>query len=263
MRRLVFMLIVALIAGAEPVTAAEYRAFQTRKGVTVPTVIIAPDNPKAVAILFAGGSGTIRIQPDGKIRRAGNFLVASRKKFAKNGIFAVVIDAPSDQTGGGSVMDDDFRESDDHARDISMIVAALRKTYNLPVWLVGTSRGSTSVANAGIRLQAEGPGRPDGIVLTSAISEQGRRGGNLLDLKLSAIHVPTLVVHHVKDGCLVTPFYGVSRIKDGLTGARPVKLIAIKGGKTKGDPCGPKSHHGFLGQRGKVVKKIAKWIKAH
>ncbi|MBT5896661.1 MAG: alpha/beta hydrolase [Rhodospirillaceae bacterium] len=263
MGRILSMFVLILLAFPGTALAKDYRSFETREGVTVPTVIIAPHNPKAVVILFAGGSGTIRIQPDGTIRRAGNFLVASRKKFTKHGLVAVVIDAPSDQTDGGSVMEFDFRESEDHARDISLIVTALRKTYSLPVWLIGTSRGSTSVAGAGIRLQQKDPGRPDGIVLTSAISEDNRKGGNLLDMKLSAIRVPTLVVHHVKDGCHVTPHYGVSRIMDGLTGARITELITIKGGNTKGDPCGPKSHHGFLGQRGKVVKKIALWIKAH
>ncbi len=240
--------------------ASEYRGFETRNGVTVPTVIVAPDHPRAVAILFTGGSGTIGIQKDGEIRRGGNFLVASRKKFAQNGIVAVVIDAPSDQTEGGSVMNDEFRDSDEHAMDIGLVIAALRKTYSLPVWLIGTSRGSSSVAAVAIRLRKGGP---DGIVLTSAISVEHKRGGNLLDMELSAIRMPALVVHHVDDGCHVTPNYNASRIRDGLTGARARELIAIKGGKTKGDPCGPRSHHGFLGQRGKVIKEIAQWIAAH
>lgn len=263
MRRIAFIFVLALIAPSEPSVAAEYRGFKTRRGVTVPTVIVTPDNPKAVAILFAGGSGTIGVKKDGQIRRGGNFLVASREKFAKNGIIAVVVDAPSDQTEGGAKMEDYFRESAEHARDIGSIVAALRDSYNLPVWLIGTSRGSTSVASIAIRLNKKAPSRPNGIVLTSAISEENRRGGNLLDMDLSAIRLPTLLVHHVKDGCTVTPIWGASRIKDGLTGARPRELIEIKGGKTRGNPCGPKSHHGFLGQRGKVVKTIAQWIAAH
>ena len=263
MRRHFLIPVLILLAVPGPTLAAEYRRFETREGVTVPTVILTPDHPKAVVILFAGGSGTIRVQHDRSIRRAGNFLVASRKKFAKQGLVVVVIDAPSDQTEGGSEMEFDFRETREHARDIGLIVTALRKSYDLPVWLIGTSRGSTSVANAGIRLQKEGLGRPDGIVLTSAISEYNRKGGNLLDMNLSAIRVPTLVVHHVKDGCHVTPYYGVSRIMDGLTGAGTTELITIKGGKTKGDLCGPKSHHGYLGQRGKIVKKLAQWIKNH
>ena len=263
MKNLAFLFIAALLAAIAEPAAAEYRRFETRKGVTVPTVIIAPDNPKAVAVLFAGGSGTIGIWPDGGIRRGGNFLVASRKKFANNGIVAVVIDAPSDQTEGGTLMEDQFRESHEHVQDISSIVAALRKTYGLPVWLIGTSRGSTSVTHAAIKLQADGPGRPDGIVLTSGISEENRRGGNLLGMNLSAVRVPALVIHHVKDGCHVTPIFGASRIRDGLTGAEPRALIEIRGGKTKGNVCGPKSHHGFFGQREKVVKKIAQWITTH
>jgi pimeloyl-ACP methyl ester carboxylesterase len=127
-------------------------------------------------------------------------------------------------------------------------------------WLLGTSRGSTSVANAGIRLQRGGP---DGLVLMSAISVKHKRGGSLLRMSLGSIKVPTLVVHHVDDGCGVTLLEGARDIHSDLKGAPVTGLIKIKGGKERVGPCTPTSHHKYNAQRGPVVKAITQWILAH
>ncbi|MBT5110848.1 MAG: alpha/beta hydrolase [Rhodospirillaceae bacterium] len=238
--------------------ADEYRRFETRPGVTVSAIVVAPKVPRAVAILFSGGRGVIGVRPEGTIRYASNFLVASRDRFARNGIVAVVVDAPSDRINEG--LEGGFRESAAHADDIRHVIQALRRDYKLPLWLVGTSRGSTSVANAGIRLQ-DAP--PDGLVLTSSISRENRRGGNLLDMKLSEIRVPTLVAHHLEDECWVTPYDGAVEIEDALTGAGRAELMAFDGGEQSGNPCKPFSHHGFLGQRDAVIRTIADWIHAN
>ncbi len=216
------ILVAGILAATNVAWSAEYRAFHTRPGVVVPAIIVAPDQPKVVAVLFSGGDGTIGIKPDGTIRAPRNFLISSRVQIAERGIVAVAIDAPSDQTAGGGRMEDYFRETSEHADDIRLVIAALRKTYGLPVWLLGTSRGSTSVANAGIRLQRGGL---DGLVLMSAIFVKHKRGGSLLRMSLSSIKVPTLVVHHVDDGCGVTPLEGARDIHGELTGAPVIGLI--------------------------------------
>jgi hypothetical protein len=243
------------VAMAGRATADDYRAFETRPGVTVPALIVAPDNPRAVAILFTGGKGVIGAQPDGSLKSGANFLVESRYRFADNGLIAVVLDAPSDHADGG--LDSDFRESAAHAEDIRRVMAAVRKAYDLPVWLVGTSRGTISVANAGIRLRAS---PPDGLVLTSSIGHENPRGGNLLDLELGDIRAPVLVAHHLEDDCWVTPYSGAVEIEERLTGASALSLIAIEGGAQKGNTCKPYSHHGFWGRRDAVVKAISGWI---
>lgn len=160
------VLTAAFVAATNVAWSAEYRAFPTRPGVVVSAIIVAPDQPKAVAALFSGGYGTIGVTPDGTIRSPGNFLISSRAHIAERGIVTASIDPPSDQIAGGRRMDDYFRETSEHADDIRLVIAALRKSFGLPVWLLGTSRGSTSVANAGIRLQRGGP---DGLVLMSTM----------------------------------------------------------------------------------------------
>ena len=74
----------------------------------------------------------------------------------------------------------------------------------MPVWLIGTSMGTVSAANGAARLTAGGP---DGLVLTSTVTRQGReRIETVGDVRLDAIRVPTLVVHHKNDACRATPY---------------------------------------------------------
>ena len=234
----------------------------TRPGVHVRLGIVLPDQPRAVAVLFAGGSGTLRISQAGHIGRPGNALIRGRSHFADRGLVTAAIDAPSDQLSAYGKMPDQFRTDAAHVRDLRAVIHALRKRYQLPVWLIGTSRGSTSVAHAAIHL-GRPPVGPDGIVLSSSIGVDHRRGGNLLSMDLAAIGGPVAVVHHKSDNCLVTPYSGAEDIRDALQAADPLKFMEITGGKAGKDPCGPVSHHGFRGQRAKVFKHIANWILAN
>jgi len=256
-RAVAFVVTLALFALVVPETthADEYREFVTRPGVIVPAIIVVPPQPRAVAVLFMGGRGVVGVKPDGTMRYTSNFLVASRGRFARNGIVAVVIDAPSDRTQDG--LEDGFRESRYHAEDIRLLIWALRQTYDVPIWLVGTSRGSTSVVNAGIRLQAA---PPDGLVLTSSISQENPRGGNVLDMNFAAITAPTLVAHHLKDDCWVTPYSGAVEIASALSKTTYVALMAFDGGKQAKNSCKSLSYHGFLGLRDAVVRAISAWI---
>lgn len=266
-RWIFFVVLVSLTAQAalwnKPVQADQLMEISTRPGVTVRLALSVPETPKAVAVLFSGGHGHLLIDSQGDIKRAGNFLIAARQNFAKFGMVAAAMDAPSDQLATHGKMSDRFRQSSEHVTDIRAVVAALRQRFGVPVWLVGTSRGSTSVAHAAIEMNTAGAIRTDtadGIVLTSSIGVHHQRDGNLLDMPLGAIRLPALVLHHENDSCKVTPFTGARDIAAGLTASPRAGLIRITGGKRGNDVCGPVSHHGFRGQRGKVVKRIVKWI---
>jgi len=154
-----------------------------------------------------------------------------------------------------------FRHSEAHAIDITGVIAELRKLANVPVWAVGTSNGSASVANVATRFP---PSRgPDGIVLTSSV-ERSDRGNSVFDASLGRIKVPALVVHHKDDACPWTPYRGAIHLKDALSASPARELIEIDGGSTPyGDPCEPYHYHGFIGRERLVVKIIADWIKAH
>jgi hypothetical protein len=40
-----------------------------------------------------------------------------------------------------------------HSEDIDAVVKFLKKQANIPIWVIGSSSGSTSAANAGINLK--------------------------------------------------------------------------------------------------------------
>jgi len=93
-------------------------------------------------LLFAGGRGATRIWPGGRIGRlAGNFLINSRALFRAQMLTTLVFGSRSDET-------DDLRwiwDSVDSAADIGAVIAHLRGVLGVPVWPVGTSRGTVSV----------------------------------------------------------------------------------------------------------------------
>ena len=154
--------------------------------------MLAPPQARAAVVLFAGGHGGLQIQPDGTLRwGAGNFLVRTRQLFADQGLAVVLVDAPSDRQGepflGG------FRQSPEHTADVKAVIAWLRARSDVPVWLVGTSRGTQSVAYVATELS--GREGPDGIVLTSSILSD-RRSRPAPAMPLEKIRVPVLVVHH-------------------------------------------------------------------
>jgi dienelactone hydrolase len=230
----------------------------SRSGVTQRILVITPDKPKAAVILFAGGDGGIQIQPDGSIKRSGNFLVRSRQLFFEQGLTTVVIDAPSDKQSHPFLSG--HRQTDDHVADVKAVIAWLRQQSKIPVWLIGTSRGTQSAAHIATRLPVA-DGGPDGIVLTATVVNDPR-SRDVTRMALDRIRIPVLVAHHREDGCHVCLFSDVPRLMDKLTTPPRKELLTFDGGISTGDPCEARAHHGFNGIEAEVVNRIAAWITA-
>lgn len=230
----------------------------TRAGVTERMAVIAPEAPKAVVILLAGGPGRVKIFDNGSIRNEGNFLVRSRQLFALQGLATLVLDAPSDQSSGMPVS---FRESADHVADLAAAVDWARAKWHKPVWLVGTSRGTQSAAHAAVTLAGD-PRGPDGIVLTSSILARSKRepGTPVQEQPLDKLKIPVLVVHHENDPC---PICAPSLLRELKLPAANAKLLMASGGISTGDACEPFSHHGYNGIEGSVVADISAFIIGH
>ena len=180
----------------------------TRAGVTVPVLLITPEKPNAIILLFPGGNGRVTFQSDGSTGYRG-FPVRKPDLFAQQGFVTGVINTASDTPARHF-----FRDSTTHTEDIRHVIAFLRKETDVPLWLVGHSAGSTSVANAAIHLRAAGI---TGVVLIS--SENGKpdlRSGYLDKLNIEEITVPTLVVHHEQDECEYTRFENAQRLMKRL-----------------------------------------------
>ena len=252
---LLFLAVVsAALAWTPAAWAREIVTLQTRPGVTQSFFIagMGDKKPEAVALLFIGGGGGIRLRTeDGQIKfNAGNFLPRSRLEFIRNGILPVIMDNPSDQQSGYG-MSDEFRQSEAHATDIRAVIAEVKRRYpGLPVFIVGTSRSSISAADLARRIGAEAAG----TVLSSSVFYVGMRP-MLASYDFSAIKIPLLVVHHREDACPSTPYHEASRLSARFP------LISVKGGKApESGPCEPFAAHGFFGKEAETVDAIAAWM---
>jgi pimeloyl-ACP methyl ester carboxylesterase len=257
------LLIALLLLGSHVVSAEELVSVTTPRGVEQRFLLLEPtQEPTAIVLLFAGGKGALDL---GKGLfgpsigwGAKNFLVRTRKDLAKHGFIVATLDAPADRQGNEG-MSGGFRTSDAHVRDVDTVIASLRERADLPVWLVGTSRGTESVAYLGIHSSQ----RPAGIVLTSSMTESNAKGTAVPDLHLERIQIPTLITHHKDDGCRWTRPRGAERIRAMLNSAPVAELALFEGGREQGKPCKAMSHHGYLGIEDRVIDTIAAFIKAN
>jgi pimeloyl-ACP methyl ester carboxylesterase len=229
----------------------------TRPAVTQRFVYLAPGSPIASVILFAGGHGGLQILPNGTFKWGeGNFLVRSRQLFAGQNLTVAVVDAPSDRQKPPYLSG--FRQTQEHVADIKAVIVWLREQVKVPVWLVGTSRGTQSAAFVATQLMgAEGP---DGLVLTSTILKD-KRWRPVPDMDLAKLNIPVLVIHHERDGCASCPFGDVPRLMEKFGRLPRKELFTFKGGENRGDPCEAFAYHGFNGLEKDVVTRIAEWIR--
>jgi hypothetical protein len=255
---LVVTLGLVLAAGAAD-AAEEVMTIRARPGVTQAFLLARPARPPiASVVLFAGGNGLLNL---GAAKRSlmGNFLLRTRGRFVAEGVLVAAVDSPSDRPYGL----DGFRTTGAHAEDVGTLIAALREIAPAPVWLVGTSMGTVSAANAAARLSA-GSGGPDGLVLTSTVTREGReRPESVGDIRLGDIRVPTLVVHHRQDACRATPYADTPSLLRDLKSAPRRELLSFDGGDPpQSGPCEARSAHGYVGLEAEVVAAIVGWITA-
>jgi pimeloyl-ACP methyl ester carboxylesterase len=223
----------------------------TRPGVSVSVYTMKRDGAAVTVVLLPGGGGGIGLK-DG-LPTSDNFLVRSRDHFAAHGFNVAVVNRPTDKE-----LDYEFRVSPAHIEDLRQVVEYLKTDTGLPVWLIGTSRGTVSAAAAAI---AFGNGELAGLVFTSSVTSL-KRIGAVPAQKLETIRIPVLVLHHEKDACSVTFPRGARWIIDGLKNAPVKKLIMVNGGANPtGDPCENQHWHGYIGMEKEAVDIIADWIK--
>jgi hypothetical protein len=232
--------------------------------------IPAPGLDGAVLVLLVGGPGHLKLDDQGCPRKlAGNSLVRSRELFHKSGLATALVDAPSDHQGDDGL--GGFRLSNLHAEDIGKVIADVRRRTNLPVWLVGTSRGAISATNAASYLN--GDAAPDGLILTSPVTS-GRAGASkpwvaqtALDSPLHEIRIPVLVIAHADDTCIRTPPALIAGLVARTNGARKqaVTVPGIEGRGAAATPsveaCRGRTAHGFVGQEAEVAEGMARFIR--
>jgi len=243
-------LLAPLGAGAEEIVTVS-----GRPGATQSYLLLHYPSPQAVAVLFPGGEGLLRLHAEGgavKFRQQGNFLVRTRTLLRDKQVAVAVVDSPSDQQSAG--MDDGFRTGRAHVADVAAVVKDLKERFpGARVFLVGTSRGTLSAAYVGRALS----NAVDGVVLTSTVFYGGRRlgGTGLAGFDFAAIKAPLLIVHHRHDACRACPYGPAENL------GKSYPLITVMGGKpAESDPCEPFAAHGYFGKEAETVAAIRSWM---
>jgi hypothetical protein len=201
---------------------------------------------KNVVIVLEGGSGHLRFgkTPDAdKLTIYGSLPVMARQELADRVGAVALLTQPSDR----SVMDQQWRDSNEHVADIAAAVMVVQQRFpGAKVWLLGLSNGSWSAAHAGAALQD----RLAGVVLMSvaqgAFSTRGFAG----------IRIPVLVVQHRRDACL--PYSNIEEqarwhtlvTVDDARLPRPGRILK----------CGDDGAHNFYGSEAAVIAAVAQWI---
>jgi hypothetical protein len=205
------------------------------------------EKPKGGALVFVGGDGVLDLAGQGIPQPGNSFLLLARRVFAEHGLAIAVFD-PSTESGP---LSDQNRMSQAHAQEARLVLQDFRDRFNLGrITLIGASRGTISAAHLALRF----PQDINGVVLAATVFVGSRTGPGLEGFDYGQIDVPLLFLHHRYDACSVTPPSGAESMRDRYA------VIFLEGGQEKGEPCGPFSPHGFLGQESEAVAAISAWI---
>jgi hypothetical protein len=238
-----------LLPGEELLTIA------TRPGVTVRILLMTPKAvPKGVFLFFPGGEGYL-VSPEGRAK------ALYTRGFPPQGFVAALVDVPSDQPYG-TIGGDRFRRSNEHLEDVKKIIEFVYQKWPTPIFLIGHSAGTTSVAYLATVLKDS---RIGGVVLTASLGDLGPKAVSLATLSLHTITYPALFIHHKEDPC--ASFADAYQQHRRLINSQRVSFIEVLGGdRSREIPCSPvdpsrgKSYaHGFSGKEREVVRAITDW----
>jgi len=264
---LVYLILVILLSAGWAFAGQEIITLKPRPDVDLKVLVVEPEKPSAVLLLYAGGIGTLDLSSTFGIINIGkytqNFLVRVREKFVKKGFVVALPDVASDLKG----YDAQHRTSEAHSKEIQDVVSYLKGRYSLPVWIIGTSLSSFTVANAGIN---QGNLLKGAIFSSSVVKAMPKwkidekYPDGVVSMDLSSIKIPVLIAAHKEDGCETTPPEGAEFIKKGLTSAPKVEVKYYTGGSTPvSKPCEALSQHGFYGIEDQVVADMVAFIRAN
>ena len=248
--RFLILLVVIYVSFFVPAAYAEDSIdIPTRSGVTMEILYQRAKDPPAHLILFEGGPGVF------KDLEFPGFLFGTRNDFRDKGFSVAAVNPPSDTNED---MRRGFRSSAEHVQDIEILIQWLKKQKDVPVWLLGVSLGTQSVAWLGSTVKE----KLGGLILIS--SKTRGKGISILDMDLYNIKVPVLIVHHKDDNCPGTPLSATNSILAKLENSPNAKMKLFDGGQIDGDaPCFTGTPHTFHGIQNKVADAISEFIKAN
>jgi len=208
-------------------------AQSTRGGEPVPYVLNAQSaTPRYVLILFPGGNGLVNPHMEGDrlvYGMKGNFLLRARPHF---------VDAEFATVSTNSI----------HVEErVQTLIDDLQQRFpGAKLYLVGTSRGTFDTLALAEYLSDKIAGEIHTSSMSRIASLDARRYKNR-----------HLVVHHILDGCRVTPFNAAASSHNRYG----TDFIAMEGGISVGDPCEAQAYHGYNGIERETAEAIKRWVK--
>src|SRR3954451_21722072 len=138
----------------------------------------SPANPRAILIMFPGGSGIVDISASGTTTNR-NFLVRTLPLWLAQGFAVEILGSPNGRSLLGQ------RHTRAYVAPIDRAIGFARSRANAPVWLVGTSQGSTAAVNGAAHLG----NKIAGVVLSSSVTRRTRSDETVFDSEPGLIAV--------------------------------------------------------------------------
>jgi pimeloyl-ACP methyl ester carboxylesterase len=241
-----------LIGGAAPLSAQNFATdIPLTSGGSERVLFAAGAAARAILIMLPGGPGIVGIAASGTTTNL-NFLVRTLPLWLAQGFAVEILDAPN----GTSLLGQ--RHTAGYVAAIDRAVDFARSRGPAPIWLLGTSQGSTAAANGAAHLG----GKIAGVVLSSSVTRQGRGGETVFDSEPGLIAVPALVVANQDDTCKLTPPGDAPNLVAALARSPRKEVILVSSNQIQSDPCEAMSPHGYLGIEPAVGQRISDWIRA-
>lgn len=181
-------------------------------------------------------------------------MVRTAQQWAGAGFNVAIFGRPSDS---GELGYED-RISNSHLQDIRAVLNWVESKSSLPIWVVGTSRGT--ISSTFTLNHAQDPQIAGGVLSASVVAYE--KPGAISRQDLKAIKVPVLLYHHEKDACEICQPYELPSVLAGLKNTPIKKLIMAKDGSNPtGSPCEANHWHGFIGMERQAVSEISGWIR--
>jgi predicted esterase len=253
MVKLAALLVLAHAAAAQAAASEVVHNVLVRPGVTERVLLHRGQDGAPTLILLPGGDGHIFITPDGVMAENNSFLARARRLFWPRGFSTALVDAPTDRHDANGLYG--LRSTEWHAHDLEQIARSVGEGG--PVWLVGSSAGAVSAANALSRLPYVFTG---GILSATPMYPSRKRDVTISDVDLAAIKARVLVLHHEADNCAASPPELMDRLAFELTSARVDRAIVSGGISPGADPCGRLSYHSFFSSERAAVDAIVDFI---
>ena len=219
---------------------------------TAPLFELVDKNNSVNLIFFNGGPGWW-----GNLN-SKNFLIRERMSFFEKG--ANIFIFPN--TAKKQKMSYDDRLNGSHRDKIHKLVNEIRSRNDLPIFLVGISRGAVSV---GSYIAEYGKG-VDGAILISAIYFNDRiskrNAYSMQEVIGRKPKTTILIIHHESDGCKICQPSSAQDFFNTIEGVEK-SLFWVSGGQSSGDPHGPFHHHGYEGVENIAVDYLINWVKKY